>query len=238
MRTRTSLYWVLSVLGGVLLATVVFLVACAGPSPSAGGPDPGPSSSTDPDPAATAVAPPGGSGGGGGWTKPNTPPHHTTKPTPPKPTHTTTPPKLPVKPPAFGQASIPGGSSYSLADDRQAFTMVFSTVEIKGQKSRTVKTTLPLTGDTSGAVIEFAVQGYAFTTEGATAKLRMTACGLDSGQNFHERFDDDYIFTMSVPLRGKHSCPITMTLSWQSDNDASDDIVAYADILSLDARFI
>lgn len=233
MRSRTSLNAVLGALAGILLAAVLFLVACAGPSVSADDPPSTPGSArADPAPTGT-VAQRGGSGAGG----PETPIRHTSKP-PAHPTPSTTakPPK-PVHA-TLGQASVPSGATYSRSSDGQTFTMVFSSLEAKvDRRSRTAKTTVPISGDTSGAVLQLGVGGFAITTESATARLTVTACGQETGQYFDPEWDHDFVVDLAVPLRGRHSCTITMTVEWKPD-DKVRDAEAYINVLSLDARFI
>jgi hypothetical protein len=233
MRSRTSRTAVLSGLVGLLL----FLVACAGPAPSTDPP------SADRTASATAGSDPGG--GGGGPVKPR--PSHTriTKPTTPRTTPPktsppkTSPPKTspPVKA-AMGKFSVPGYAVSSVAPDGRTATVTFAGLEAEnGRESRTATIKLPLTGDTSHAVLEFSASGYAFTTRSADANLSMTVCGRKTGRTFGPGSDDDYVQTLSVGLRGARTCTITLTVQARPDTGIRDTAAAI-DVLSLDAQFL
>ena len=119
--------------------------------------------------------------------------------------------------------------------------MVYSTLIVEtgtAESSRTLTTTVPVSGDTRDAVVEFAASGYAIADDSAKAKFTMTACGRKLGrETFRSGTDDDYVQTLSVPLRGAKQCTITLTVEVLPDQDVPDSS-AVIDVLSLDAQFI
>jgi hypothetical protein len=246
MRTRTSLTAVLSAIIALLVATIAALTACAGPDVSADGVGPVPETA-DPAPAPGpdpgGAARPGGSGAGAGHKGTRPKQYDPTKKPPPEvavPTPTKSSPAPQPVPPKLGKASVPRGSTYSVSGDGQAFTMVYSTLTVEtgsAESSRTLTTTVPVSGDTRDAVVEFAASGYAFADQSAKAKLTMTACGRKLGRTFRSGTDDEYVQNLSVPLRGAKQCSITLTVEVLPGQDVPDS-TAVIDVLALDAQFI
>jgi hypothetical protein len=223
MRTRDSLTAMIGVLSILLAGAIIALVARAGPDATADVTGQVPATAgpvvAAPDPGGAVNR--GGKGGGtrggkgGGTASQSTAPkpiHPTTKPTP-KPTHTTSPTPKPI-PPRLGNASAPKGAAYSVSGDRQGFTMAYSTLEAGTGPyplGRSLSMTVPVTGDTRNAVLELSVSGYAFA-ESTTAKLSITANRRTITRSFRAGADDEFVQTLSVPLRGARQCTITLNL--------------------------
>ena len=182
----------------------------------------------------------GGAGGGAthSHTKPKPKPNRTTaKPPTVRPTTHSTAPK-PV-PPKLGYATLPQGATYDVADDGQTFTMVHSTLEADidlGRLSKSLSTTVPVTGDTGDAAIVLAASGYVFTDASTTAKLTITANGRTSTRVFEAGSDRSYVQSFTVPLRGAHQCRITIKIEL-SPNPLVREPAGVMDVLALDARF-
>jgi len=224
VRTRNSLTVVLSVLITLLVGAIVTLVTCSGPNANAGGPDPAPpptaTGSGGPAPGSPPTA-----GARGGPARESAKPKVT-----PEPDRTTAKPPLkpPSKPPVtvrgtaprpvlprLGDATVPRGAAYDVSDDGLVFTMTFSTLAAgtaPGPRSRSLSTTVPVTGDTGAAAIVLVASGFALTDAGTTAKLTITANGRISTRIFRAGTDDSYVQRFPVALRGAHECRITLAV--------------------------
>jgi hypothetical protein len=133
---------------------------------------------------------------------------------------------------------VPAGATYDASSDRQAFTTVFSTLEAGTGKalSKKLSTTVKITGDTRDAALEMTVTGYAVTDASTIAKVGVAANGRTVQRAFQHGSDEDYIQTVSVPLRGAHECTITLTVEIQPDPAVRAD--GYIDVLALDGQFV
>ncbi|MEU4242609.1 hypothetical protein [Actinoplanes sp. NPDC026619] len=167
MRTRQSLTAVVIALIVILIGVLLSLLTGNGPNAKADGPEPLPSASSAPPPTPNPPPPagkPGTGGKAGGGTRSG--PKRTSSTSAPSKSSASaagksTPPKVAV-PPALGGASVPDGATYSLARDKRAFTMVFSTLESTtdaGRLSREQSTTIPVRGD-AGYLNVLALDGY------------------------------------------------------------------------------
>ena len=160
----------------------------------------------------------------------------TTKP-PPKITATPTRKAVPAR---LGDATVPRGATYIVSGDRQAFAVGYSTL-VAGTApyppSKSLSTTVPVTGDTQRAVLELSVSGYTVIDESTTAKLTITANGRTMARSFRTGTDDDYVHTFAVPLRGARQCGITLEVE-VNPNPQVRDPSGVINVLSLDAQFV
>jgi hypothetical protein len=221
MRSRTILSAVLGAVIAGLVAVIVFLGGYAGPDANA--------EATPPEtPGQAATAPhdkPARHSGRGNTSRPKTVPTKTarTKTARTKTARTKTAPTKtspePPRPPRLGTASVPPGATYDASRDGQAFTAVFSTLEAStdGTLSKRLSTTIKLTGDTRDAVLELYASGYALTDASTTARLTVAANGRSVRRGFRQDWDDDFVQTLTVPLRGAHECTMTLTVEVQPD---------------------
>ena len=243
MRSRTILSAVLGAVIVALVAVIVFLGGYTGPDANA--------EATPPEtPAQASTAPhdkPARHSGRCNTSRPRTVPTRTapSKTTPSTTVPSRTAPKktapskkspdLP-RPPRLGTASVSPGATYDATSDGQAFTAVFSTLEAStdGTLSKRLSTTIKVTGDTRDAVLELYASGYALTDASTTARVTVTANGRTVRRGFRPEWDDDFVQTLTVPLRGAHECTVTLTVEVQPDPGAD----GYMDILALDGQFI
>jgi hypothetical protein len=250
MRSRTILSAVLGAVIAGLVAVIVFLGGYAGPDANAEATPP-----ETPGQAATAPADtPAQHSGHHNTSRPTTVPTRTApgktasgktapaktapKKTAPKKTapKKTAPKKTAPEAPRLGTVSVPPGATYDASSDGQAFNTVFSTLEAStdGTLSKQLSTTIKLTGDTRGAVLELYASGYALIDAPTTARVTVVANGRSEQRGFRHDWDDDFVQTLAVPLRGAHECTVTLTVEVQPDAGAD----GYLDILALDGQFI
>lgn len=238
MRTRNSLTVVLSVLITLLVGAIVTLVTCSGPSANADGPDPAPPPTTTGSGGPAPGSPPTAGARGG-------PARESAKPTvTPEPDRTTAKPPVTIRGtaprpvlPRFGDATVPRGAAYDVSDDGLVFTMTFSTLEAgtaPGPRSRSLSTTVPVTGDTGAAAIVLVASGFALTDAGTTAKLTITANGRISTRIFRAGTDTSYVQRFPVALRGARECHITLAVEVIPGSGVREPD-GVLDVLSLDA---
>jgi hypothetical protein len=258
MRTRQSLTVVLTAFIGVLLATIVALVSCAGPGASAGGPESSPTTAdpavADPLPAGAPVNGRDGTNGTNGSNGSNGKTGHAGKTGPAGKTgksgkngtngkdgKTGTPGKnAPVPSPSatrtparLGTAAVlPPGTDYNVAPDGQTFTVVFSTLEASNGK-RSLEVTLPLSGDTSGRTLRLQASGYSFTDPSTTATVTIATKGQSGEFDINKDTDDDFVFTQNVHLGDAKACTVKLTIEIKND-PAVRDATGVMDVLALD----
>ena len=236
MRHRNAVTALLITMIGLLTGALVGLFACD--RPQAAGPDPGPGSATpapDPTPdggraAGSGSTKAGGSGKSGGSRKTSPTPTRTKTRTSKPPTEVTQYQDL--TPPRIRNTSV-ANAGYYLSDDGQALSIAFDNMQV-GQDGSTTKTftvTVPLSGDTAKAVIEFGAVGYVASDESSTAALTMAVCGRSERFTFRTGFDDDFVRNFAVPLHGARNCAVKLTVEVRGS-------AAVAGIQSLEAQFI
>lgn len=227
MRNRNAVTALLITMIGLLTGALVGLFACD--RPQAAGPDPGPGATTpSPDPTRD-----GGRGAGARVAPTRT---GSTKSRPGKTGATSKPPSTPVTrhtdpgPARLGNASVP---DYDLSSDGQTFTVRFDSLEAstEGATSKSFTATVPLSGNTANAVVEFGVSGYAFADESSGATLTVTACGRSQRYPFRAGADESFVFPLAAPLRGVRTCVVKLNLEVRGT-------AAYANVSSLDAQLI
>jgi len=230
MRNRNAVTALLITMIGMLTGALVGLFACD--RPQAAGPDPGPGATT----LSPGPSPDGGRGAGSGSTKAGG--SRKTSPTPTRTkTRTSKPPTGVTQyedrtPPRMRNTSV-ANAGYYLSDDGQALSIAFDNMQV-GQDGSTTKTftvTVPLSGDTAKAVIEFGAVGYVASDESSTAALTMAVCGRSERFTFRAGFDDDFVRNFAVPLRGARNCAVKLTVEVRGS-------AAVAGVQALEAQFI
>jgi hypothetical protein len=243
MQNRNSLTVLLSTIVGVLLAAIMGLVACGGPATSA--------EEDPPEAGSTASDGPGWHLPTIGWqppTKPTSKPTKTRKPStsptsskpstdngPPKPPPSGTKPPKPV-PPRMGMAPVPDDMEYRLSPDGLTSTTTFSGLKAESGEESVVTTRMwsfPTTGDSSNAVIDFQVSGYAFIEGPATAKVTVTLCGRAARWVFPSPRDDDFLEEYRVKLGGAKECRVLVSVESRPEKGGG---VAVINVLAVDAR--
>jgi hypothetical protein len=251
MRTRQSRTVALTAFIGVLLATIVALAMCAGPGASADAPAPStttadPSPGVVPGPAGPGPAGPAGSAGHSGSKGDTGKPGKRGRPGKPAPAPTTTKPHpqpsgpkpssssaKPPEPARLGTAAdLPAGTTYSVSEDGQTFTVYFSTLEATNGE-RTLELTVPLSGDTDGKTLRLQAAGYSFTDPSTSATLTVKTKGQGSEFGINEDTDDDYVFTHNVHLGAVTKCTIKLTIKI-NNNPAVRDGTGTMDVATLD----
>jgi hypothetical protein len=232
MRKHNAVTALLVAVVALLTLTVVGLFACD--RPQAAGPDPGPGSAApSPDPTRDGGRGAGSTQTGGKPAKskasaaPGKSKNNKNKASKP-PVEVTQ--HRDLAPPRLGNASVP---DYDLSDDGQAFTVRFADLQADADAatSRSFTMTVPFTGNTADAVVEYGVSGYAITDESSGATLTVTACGRSQRRPFRSEFDDDFVMTLAVPLRGVRECAVNLKIEVRG-------AAALATIVALDAQLI
>jgi hypothetical protein len=117
------------------------------------------------------------------------------------------------RPPTFVRANPPAANTYQLSADGRAFTAVYGSLESGteiGRLSRTQTVTVPVTGDAGDTTLVLTVQGYVLTGDGTTATLTVTVNDATSIRTYRARTDRSFTESLDVPMRGVHSCRITV----------------------------
>jgi hypothetical protein len=120
----------------------------------------------------------------------------------------------------FGKVpSQKSDSSFDLAvsDDRRAFTLTFSDLKAAAGKqpigTRLFSLVLPLEGDRKRTEIEFTVQGFAFTTEGATATLLFSVNGQSVVLDLPAKTDRSVVQPLKFVAEAPSDCRLCLFLS-------------------------
>ena len=148
----------------------------------------------------------------------------------------------------FGQIpTYQSDEKYGLgvSDDRRALTLTFSDLQATfgGGKSpapmatRVFSLVLPLEGDEKRVEIEFTVQGFILTPEGATATMVCSVNGQTTVADFPERSEQSFVHTLKFEAQTPSECRLYVFLlvGRDSRNAYAD---AYLNVASIDAEFL
>jgi hypothetical protein len=156
----------------------------------------------------------------------------------------TTPPASPppsTGPVRFGKVTTTpsAGVVTSVApSDRRALTTTFDDreVQVSGNEtssmSRSFSMTLPLTDGAKGETLKVYVQGTAFATTGAYARLTLKLNGQATIRYYRSGFEDTFVEALEVPATPATTYRLSGVLEVHR-NPGSDG--AYLDVLSIDA---
>jgi hypothetical protein len=245
------------IVASVVLAVIAVLVAwSAGRStpPAAGGePAAGAVSNASTNPTAASrppvrsahprTAPPARSDSRSASSRPNTTPVvHRRLPPRAKPTSYDAPATGPVR---FGQVTVSKTSDASIAPDGRALTVRFSDAEVSLADNRSASSTakltvplaLPLTHGAQAATIRVYASGYAFT-EGATARLSLSANGRQVVSNFSDGSDEEYVEELELPAIPSSAIHLSLILELHQLGGSTQQADGYLNAASLDAELI
>jgi hypothetical protein len=142
----------------------------------------------------------------------------------------------------FGRVVVtePSDDTQDLAvsSDNEALTVRFSDREADTQTevpTRSFAMTMPLTDGAKGKTLRVYVAGYAFASEGASARLTLRLNGLVKVRNFTAGSDDDFVQTLELPAIPATTYQLEGAVEVQQD--AGSDGAARLNIAAIDSSF-
>ena len=165
-------------------------------------------------------------------------------PQPPVSTTVSDPPPPAAAQVHFGQVSITSfddSAELSISPDYQALTTTFANFVIEMAKgkgacdvTRSLSMTLPVTGPAQAGRLGFAVGGYAFVAQGATARVTLRGNGQVKVTTFSAGFNDSYLQTLRFPVTPGATYTVSVQLEVHQNPDTGGD--AYLNMLSIDSE--
>jgi len=148
----------------------------------------------------------------------------------------------------FGQIPAKQGNvqfDLAVSPDNRALTFTFSDLEIKvaGGKSPATNSTrvaplvLPLEGDEERVEIEFVVQGYIFTNEGATATVVCSVNGQTTVIDVPGQMQDSFIQKLTFAAEKPSECRLCVFLLLGRDSKNAN-AEALLNVTSIDAEIL
>jgi hypothetical protein len=131
-----------------------------------------------------------------------------------------------------------------VSDDGRALTLTFSAFEVTVGGSKSPAPTsihafsfvLPLEGyDNETVEIDFHVQGFVATTEGATATMMLSVNGQTTVADFPANSEQSYLQSLKFTARSPTECRLSVFLLVGRDSTNSD-AEAFLNTLSIDAN--
>jgi hypothetical protein len=133
----------------------------------------------------------------------------------------------------------------NVAPDQRALTFTFSDlgIQVKGGKSaattssRVASFILPLEGDEERAEIEFIVQGFRATTEGATATVVCSVNGQTAATDVSGQKEDSFVQKLTFAAKKPSECRLCIVLLLGRDSRNAD-AEALLNVTSIDAEVL
>jgi hypothetical protein len=152
-------------------------------------------------------------------------------------------PKHRTEPLRFGAVTTSGADSDTgIASDRRALTTTFSDLEVtvgngevtEPDAARSFSMTLPLTDGAKGETLRFHAQGYAFTRDGATARLTLRGGGRVTVKDITTGSDGDLLQTLDLPASPATTYQLSAAIELHQHGGTGGD--GYLNILAIDVE--
>ena len=148
-----------------------------------------------------------------------------------------------TEPVRFGAVTTSGADSDTgIASDRRALTTTFSDLEVtvgngevtEPDAARSFSMTLPLTDGAKGETLRFHAQGYAFTRDGATARLTLRGGGRVTVKDIPTDADGDFLQTLDLPASPATTYQLSAAIELHQHGGTGGD--GYLNILAIDVE--
>jgi hypothetical protein len=150
-------------------------------------------------------------------------------------------PQRRTDPVRFGRVATSGANGETdIADDRRALTTTFSDLEVtvgngavtEPDATRSFSMTLPLTDGAKGETLRVHAQGFAFTQDGATARLTLRGGGRVTVKDIPTGSERDLLQTLELPASPATTYQLSADIELhQRDGTVGD---GYLNILAID----